>query len=149
MRVDDEELYFLTGSNLAEGVTPPVDPQTTDGWRGEIRVARLRRHGLVSLDAPPLGGGNATLTTKTLRFRGARLFLNVACGAAGSLEVRVLDAGGAAVATSTSMAGTDSVRVEVAWLKASASIASLAGKPVQLVISMQQGVQLYSLRFEA
>ena len=128
-------------------MTPPIDPATTDGWQGEVRVARLRRHGLVSLDAPPLGGGNGTLVTKLLTFRGARLLLNVATGAGGVLGVRVLDDGGATLATSAAMAGVDSVRAEVGWLKGSASLASLAGRPVQLVVSMRQGVQLYSLQF--
>jgi hypothetical protein len=150
--VGDQELYFLTHSNLAEGVWPPVPPAARGGWQGEIRVARLRRHGLISLDAPPLGRGNATITTKPLRYRlspSARLFLNVDCGASGALDVRVLNAtSGAVVATSVAIAGLDSVRAEVQWGKGSTSLAALAGQPVQLVLRMQQNVQLFSVRFE-
>ena len=51
--------------------------------------------------------------------------------------------------TSAALAGVDSVAAEVRWLKGSTSLAALAGQAVSLVLRMRQGVQLYSLRFDA
>ena len=51
VQVGDDELFFITRTNAAEGVSLSLDPTAT-GWESEIAVGRLRRHGLVSLDAP-------------------------------------------------------------------------------------------------
>ena len=36
--VGDEELYFVTRENTAEGPVATIDPQAKDGWIGEIAV---------------------------------------------------------------------------------------------------------------
>ena len=61
--VGNEELYFVTRSNTAEGVVFPLaDTAVNHSWQGAVMVGRLRRHGLVSLDAPFAAG--AELVTK-------------------------------------------------------------------------------------
>ena len=51
IRVDNQELFFVTGDNVAEWVEATVDPKSPKGWQSEIAVGRLRLNGLVSLDA--------------------------------------------------------------------------------------------------
>ena len=74
VRVGNEELYFVTGDNVAEWVEATVDPQSTNGWQSEIAVGRLRLNGLVSLDAGYSTEDDAAiLVTKPLIFAGQRM----------------------------------------------------------------------------
>ena len=47
----DDDLFFITRSNNAEGVSFSLDPSSSN-WKSEIAMGRLRRNGLVSLSAP-------------------------------------------------------------------------------------------------
>jgi hypothetical protein len=147
VRVADEELYFFTRNNVAEGSDPELlDPHNTDGWESEIVVARARRHGLVSLDAGYTEEARAAqLRTKLLTFSGSRLVLNLDAAGAGALSVEVLGANGKLLATSVPSTA-NSVRFEVVWAVGSVPLASLQGQPVRLVLRMQ-ACKLYSMSF--
>jgi hypothetical protein len=89
VRVGDDELFFVTRTNTAEGISLSLDPLAT-GWESEIAMGRLRKHGLVSLDAPySTNTDAAVLTTKPLIFRGKELVLNLNSAGGGSLMVEV------------------------------------------------------------
>ena len=73
VRVGNQELFFVTGDNVAEWVEATVDPQSK-GWHSEIAFGRLRLNGLVSLDAGYSTEDDAAiLVTKPLIFAGQHM----------------------------------------------------------------------------
>ena len=90
VRVGDDDLFFVTRSNNAEGVSFSLDPASST-WQSEIAMGRLRRNGLVSLSAPYSRESEAAvLTTRPLVFAGRRLLLNLDASGGGSLVVQVV-----------------------------------------------------------
>jgi len=118
-------------------------------WRDDIhRVRRytIRLDGFVSLNAPYSGG---TMTTKPLVFSGARLLLNYATSAAGTLKVEIQNADGSPIPGFTLEDSTvlygDSTRQVMSW-KNGSDVSSLAGKSVRLKFALKDG-DLYSFQF--
>ena len=161
VRLGDEELYVVTRANTAEYAGDvSIDPQSPTGqWESEIVVGRLRKSGLVSLDAPYTSMGEASiLRTKPLVFRGKRLLVNLDPGGGGSLTVVVRERSstGPVLLTSVPLVH-NGVDVPVLFGAASPlmggnataeAIAPLAGAPVQLTMVLRD-VRLYGFRFAA
>ena len=76
------------------------------------------------------------------------LLLNAAANGGGQIVVEMLPPGSSdAIATSQPCTG-DAVNASVAWVGGAGVVASLAGKVVQLRLTMVgAGVELYSFRF--
>ena len=157
VRVGDEELYFVSRANTAEGINPTIDP-LADAWLSDVAVGRLRVNGLVSLDAPYCRQSEAAvLVTKQLKFSGSSLFLNVNSAGPGSVVVEVRRAAqplsAAPVLTSVAL-NANGVESLVFWSGTATSagnataIGALAGEAVVLTLKMQ-AASLYSLRFKA
>lgn len=113
---------------------------------GGIGMARIRRDGFVSQDAPPQG---ASLTTKPLRFDGDQLVLNYDAGSGGELRVALLDEAGKPLSGYTQdeclpLYG-NSVQHVVNW-KQGADLSALRGQPVRLRFT-GRALKLYSFRF--
>lgn len=113
--------------------------------------ARLRRYtirvdGFVSVNAPLSGG---ELVTRPLRFTGAKLLMNYATGAAGSVRVEIQDADGTplpgySLAHAEELFG-DSLEQPVLW-KHGADVSRLADQCVRLRFVLADA-DLYSFRF--
>ena len=89
VRVGDDDLFFVTRGNSAEGISFAIDPASSS-WQSEIAMGRLRRNGLVSLSAAYSRESDAAvLVTRPLVFTGRRLFLNLDAGGGGSLVIEV------------------------------------------------------------
>jgi hypothetical protein len=90
------------------------------------------------------GAGQGTLTTRTIRFSGNHLFVNVAA-AAGALQVEALDSAGNVIPqfakANSAVIALDKTMQEVTWT--TGSIGSLAGQNVQLRFYLTNGA-LYS-----
>ena len=117
-------------------------------WVGPVHLRRytLRLDGFMSAHAPLAGG---ELVTKPLIFAGARLALNFATSAAGSIRVELLDAEGRPIegftlADCDEVFG-DEVQRAVTWNEG-ADVSALAGTPVRLRFTMRDA-DLYSFRF--
>jgi hypothetical protein len=156
--VGEEELYIVTRGNFAEGTAFPISAGASHGWECVITLGRMRRHGLVSLDAPfSVAAEAATLVTRPLTFRGERLLLNLEAAGGGSAYLEVYAAG--ATTSNESLAlmkamplVASGVALEVSWkdplrhIWNATAIAELAGLPIVLKVTMQD-CKLYSLRF--
>jgi len=113
--------------------------------RGRGRVtalATLRRDGFASLDGDEKGG---SLTTRSVRFRGRHLFVNVDAGA-GELRAEILDEG-RRVIPPFSRANSIPVRADktlqaIHWQGAD-NLSPVTGKPVKLRFLLNSG-KLYS-----
>jgi len=106
----------------------------------------LRTDGFSSLHAPYQGG---EVLTRPLVFAGKELVINFATSAAGAIRMEIQDAQGKAIpgyalADAQAIIGDDIAR-RVSW-KGSASVESLAGKPIRLRIQMKDA-DLYSIQF--
>jgi len=106
----------------------------------------LRLDGFASLSAPFEGG---ELLTRPLRFAGARLTINFATSAAGSIRVEMQDAAGQplpgyALADSIETIGNEIERA-VRWTSG-ADVAALAGRTVRLRFVMRDA-KLFAMRF--
>ena len=159
LRVGDEELYFVTRSNVDEYSHLSIDPTSPHGeWEAEVAMGKLRVDGLVSLDAGYTSVEDAaTLTTKPFVFAGSRLLLNLDASGGGSLFIQLYlataTASGSALVSSNYLVH-NGVDLEVAFWNGSGkpgavnttAIASLAGMPVVMVMHMQD-CKLYGLRF--
>ena len=155
VRVGDDELYFVTRSNVCEGPAVTIDP-ASDSWESDIAIGRTRVNGLVSLDAPYLREADAAvLVTKPLIFRGHKLFLNLDSAGPGSLaiEVRRADQPSSAPAELQSVPlSANGVNLLVMWggtpesAGSSTMIEKLSGVPVVLTLRMQ-ACSLFGLRF--
>lgn len=106
----------------------------------------MRLDGFASVQAPYAGG---ELVTKPLKFSGAKLELNFATSAAGSIRVEIQDEagkpiGGFAAGDCVEIIGNEIERA-VRW-KSGADVSSLAGKTVRLRFIMKDA-DFYALRF--
>jgi len=113
-----------------------------DGYR-----YTLRTDGFISVRA---GADKGELLTKPLMFSGSKLMINYSTSAAGSLQVEIQDAKGAAIpgfrlAESKVLVG-DEIERQVQW-KGDADLSKLANKPVRLRFVMTEA-DLYSIRFQ-
>lgn len=91
------------------------------------------------------------MVTRPLIFTGAKLQLNVATGAGGTMQVEMLNASGAPIDRFT-RADADEItgnyiRVPASW-RQSADVGALAGRPVRLRFVMHDA-KLYSFQFLA
>jgi hypothetical protein len=115
--------------------------------RAVYRVVQ-RLDGFVAATAPYEKTG--TLITKPLVFKGNRLVLNVATGAAGYAQVGLLDEQGKPIlgfsADDCVYINGDFVETEVEWLKKGKDLSSLGGKIVQVEFHLR-GARLYSMQF--
>ena len=164
VRVGNEELYFVTRSNVDEYSGLSIDPKSPHGeWEAEIAMGKLRVDGLVSLDAAYTSAEDAAvLMTKPFVFAGRRLLLNLDASGGGSLFIELYVGGTEATASGSAPPlltskylvhnGAD---LEVEFLNGggagpgavnTTAIASLAGTPIVLVMRMQD-CRLYGLRF--
>ncbi len=105
-------------------------------------LAVLRRDGFASMDA---GAAEGTLTTRTVRFSGRHMFVNVAA-AEGELRVEALDEDGKAIAPFT-LANCVPIRADktlqpVNW-KGAIDMYGLAGRRVKFRFHLRNG-QLYA-----
>ncbi|MBM3797720.1 MAG: hypothetical protein FJW31_27545 [Acidobacteria bacterium] len=116
-----------------------------------LRRYTLRLDGFASVHAPYRGG--AEMVTKPLRFSGARLLLNFATSAPGSVRVEIQDAAtgapieGYAMADARELIG-DQIERPATWSGKGADLSALAGRAVRLRFAMQDA-DLYALRFGA
>jgi hypothetical protein len=167
VRQGDEEAYFVTRSNVDEGMHEGVysgwvDPKSPGGlWQSDIAVGKLRLNGLVSLDAKYSSAENAaTLKTKPFKFAGQRLFVNIDASGGGSLVVEARHAGkdgeeGPALLTSAPLV-YNGVALEVLWSVGGNTswggnatlVAALAGVPIVLTMRLQD-CHIYGFQFKA
>lgn len=119
-------------------------------WRGtgdRMRRYTIRIDGFVSLQAP-LSGGECV--TKPLVFSGAKLAINFATSAAGSIRVEVQDADGNPLEgfrlEDCPETFGDSIEQTVSW-KAGNDLSKLAGQPVRLRMILKDA-DLYSFQIK-
>jgi hypothetical protein len=130
---DPETLYIYRLSHYAQPTS-------------HARLYSLRTDGFVSVHAPYSGG---ELITKTFRFEGDKLHLNVDSSPAGGIRVEVQDASGLPVPGYSledcpEFIGNDISRI-VSW-RNGASVSALAEQPVRLRFVMRDA-DLYAFRF--
>ena len=130
--VGDELWFYFSGRELAK----------PDSGVSSTGLARMRRDGFASMDA---GATEGVLTTRTLRFSGSRMFVNVN-NPSGELRVEALDQNGAVIQP-FSRANSNPIRAdqtlqEVTWT-GGGDLATLAGTPVKLRFHLTNG-SLYS-----
>lgn len=139
-----------TASPLA-GAPPELSLYASeDYWQGDavsFRRLALRLDGFVSLSASAKGG---ELLTRPIVFDGARLTLNAATSAAGSLRVEIQDAAGKplpgyALADCPEWFGDD-LAMSIRWREGT-DLRPLAGKPVRLRFVLHDA-DLYSFQFQ-
>jgi len=133
-----DELYFYFGA--WSGISPRLDGHMYAG--GSTGLAILRRDGFASLDA---GGAGGVVTTRPVRFRGSRLYVN--CNVPhGELRAEVLDEGGKPIgmfsAADCLPVSANRTRQEVAW-KGGGNLSTLSGRPVKFRFLLRSG-ELYS-----
>jgi hypothetical protein len=126
-----DKLYFYVSGRA--GI-----PGTKDSGVCTTGLATLRRDGFASMRA---GDRPGTLTTRVVRFKGRRLFVNAAVRK-GELRVEALDKAGRAIEPFT-RAGcvpvrADATQIEIRWKKAT-DIAALAGKDVRFRFHLRRG----------
>lgn len=111
-----------------------------------LRRFTLRMDGFVSVHASHEGG---EMVTRPLIFTGARLVLNYATSAMGSIRVEIQEQSGQpiegfALAVCPEIYG-DSIEEPVQW-KSGSDVVDLAGRPVRLRFVLKDA-DLYSMRF--
>jgi hypothetical protein len=118
-----DQLYFYVSGRA--GV-----PGTTDSGVSSTGLAIIRRDGFASMD------GAGTLTTRTVKFTGSHLFVNVA----GEVCAEVLDKNGQAIAPFTlancTAVNQDTTHKEIRW---TSDLSALAGKPVKFRFHLRRG----------
>lgn len=124
-----------------------VTERTMQEAGGVLRRYSLRIDGFVSLHAPLAGGA---LLTRSLKFSGARLGLNVSTSAAGTVRVELQEDNGKplpgfSLADCDPIYGDDLERT-VSW-KGSSNLSSIVGKPVRLRLEVQDA-DVFSFRFQ-
>jgi len=126
-----DKLYFYVGAAGWNKTRRGYDPNTTG-------LAVLRRDGFASMDAADDEG---TLTTRTVMFKGSRLFVNLDAPK-GRLLVEVLDADGKPVTPFTREncvpTTVDSTIQPMKW-KGADDLSVLAGKPVRFRFHLRKG----------
>ena len=131
--VGDKLYIYFSGRSLSR-----------DFWDGSANsgLAILRRDGFASMDAGDVPG---VLTTRPVRFRGKRLFVNAAA-ARGQLQVEILDPQGA-VHPPFSLANCEPIAADKTLLevkfRGADDLSALAGSPVRLRFHLRNG-SLYS-----
>jgi Concanavalin A-like lectin/glucanases superfamily/Chitobiase/beta-hexosaminidase C-terminal domain/Viral BACON domain len=130
--VGDELWFYFSGRTLRK-------PSSGIGSTG---LAVLRRDGFYSMDA---GSTEGVLTTRTVRFSGDHLFVNVQ-DPQGSLQVEITDANGNVIAPFTRQnsvpLSVDKTLQEVTWNGVS-DLSSVANQPVKVRFYLTNG-ELYS-----
>jgi hypothetical protein len=130
--VGDELWFYFSGRTMRK-------PASGIGSTG---LAVLRRDGFYSMDA---GSAEGVLTTRTVRFSGAHLFVNVQ-DPQGRLQVEITDANGNVIAPFTRqnsvVLSVDKTLQEVTWNGVS-DLSSLANQPVKVRFYLTNG-ELYS-----
>jgi hypothetical protein len=111
-----------------------------------LRRGTVRTDGCVSVSAGMSGG---ELLTRPLCFAGSRLVVNYSTSAAGSVQFELGDETGKPLPgfeqSASEVLFGDEITHEVKW-KSPAGVASLAGKPVRLRVSLHDA-DLYSFYF--
>jgi len=133
----------------------PGAPNELSFWAGEnlwlspvaLRRYALRIDGFASAHAPRSGGD---LVTRPLTYARARLVLNFATSAAGSIRVELQDADGHplegfALSECDEVFG-DEIERTVTWRGGDNDVHAVAGRPVRLRFAMSEA-DLFSLRF--
>ncbi len=140
-----------TKSSLAGAPDELSFYSTESYWTGkssELRRYTLRLDGFVSIYAPMKGG---ELLTKPLTFTGAKLAMNFASSAAGSIRVELQDPDGKPIPGFTLEDSEehfgDAIERVVHW-KAGSDVSSLAGKSVRLRFALRDA-HLYAIQFTA
>jgi hypothetical protein len=118
-------------------------------WTGKgsaVRRYTLRLDGFVSISGPMSGG---EVVTKPLTFSGAKLAMNFATSAAGSVRVEIQDPAGPPI-EGFSLANCpdhfgDAVERVITW-NGGSDVRPLAGRPVRLHFVLKDA-DLYSFRF--
>jgi hypothetical protein len=127
--VGDKLHFYVSGRR--QGLKPADEIDSTG-------LAILRRDGFASLDA---GNQQGALTTRTVRFGGNRLFVNVDAPK-GSLRAEILDQEGNVLAPFTKAncepIAADKTLIEVRW-KGAKDLSALAGKPVRFRFTLCNG----------
>lgn len=130
-----DKLHFYVGAVSGRRGTPHPDP-------ANVGLAVLRRDGFASMDAD---SGQGVLTTRTVRFTGRHLFVNLDAPR-GRLAVEILDESGRPIAPFTrdncQPVSGDSTRRPVGWTGA-ADLSAVAGRPVRLRFWLSAG-RLYA-----
>lgn len=127
-----DKLYFYVGGVNWSGTSRHPDPNNTG-------LAILRRDGFTSMDADAGGG---TLVTRSVKFSGSHLFVNVAAPR-GELRAEVLDEQGAVIAPFTAanckpITRADSTKLGLTW-NGTADLSALAGRVVKLRFTLTDG----------
>lgn len=125
----------------------PDDPPTAE-W-SSLLTYQLRRDGFVYVTAAD-AATPASLTINPIVWGGGNLTINADCSVGGSVLVAVADAKtghelpGFGIADSVPMV-SNTTNAAASW-KQGASIATLAGKTISLVVKLEGNAKLYSLR---
>lgn len=140
-----EELWFYyTGFAGDPSRKGQKFPPAKNGMyaNASMGIARLRRDGFASMDADSESG---ILVTRTIRFSGNHLFVNVDAPA-GKLTAEIIDPTGKVIepfnADNSLPLSGDTTRAELRW-RGAESLAAIVGKPVRLRFSLENGA-LYS-----
>jgi len=155
---DNNWIYGDGYQSLGLLETPTADPSAPpelscyadEGhWKpgGTVRRYTMRVDGFASLHAKQAAG---EFTTPPLTFAGAKLTLNFATTAAGSIQVEILDADGQPIpgfglADCDDLFG-DTLNRTVTWQNRR-DVSALAGRPVRLHFTLREA-DLYSLKFD-
>jgi hypothetical protein len=128
--VGDRLYFYVSGDAGIKGTD--VSGKATTG------LATLRRDGFASMES---GEPEGALTTRPVRFKGSRLFVNTAARG-GELRAEVLDKEGNVFAPFSrdqcEPVRTDTTLGEVKW-KGAADLSGLAGKPVRFRFYLKRG----------
>ena len=133
-----------------DGAPAEISLFSTEGYyRGpatRLRRYTLRKDGFVSVRGTYKGG---ELTTRPLRFEGARLEINFSTSAPGSVRVELQDADGKPFAGYTlddcQEQFGDELDRTVSW-KGGADVSELSGQPVRLRFALKDA-DVYSFQF--
>lgn len=134
-------------SELSLYVQEREHPAESHAGRGSLRRHTLRLDGFASVHAPLTGG---RLVTKPLVFAGDTLAINFSSSAGGRIRIGLTDAAGAPLAGRSLddcdlVYGDEHDRV-VSW-GGKETLADLAGKPVRLVVELEDA-DLFAITFE-
>ncbi|MDZ4288415.1 MAG: hypothetical protein U0984_10680 [Prosthecobacter sp.] len=143
--------HVVETKSALEGAPNELSLYATESyWAGStssaLRRSTLRLDGFVSAQAPMSGG---ELITKPLTFKGARLALNFATSAAGSVRVEIQDVNGKALPgfaleDCPPLFG-DTIERTVTW-KNGGDVSALASKPVRLRFALHDA-DVYAFQF--
>jgi len=141
--------WGLVLTKADRGDEPELSMYVTEGYytpRCRLRRYTLRQDGFVSVHA---GGSRGEFVTHPLKFEGARLTMNFATSAAGSVRVEIRGKDnkplpGYGLRDCPPIYG-DSLNEQVSW-KDGGDVSKLAGKPVRLRFVLEDA-DLYAVQF--